>query len=283
MTLEVISEHACFGGTMGYYRHPAETTQCPMQFSVYRPPAAASGPVPVVTWLSGLTCNEETFMIKAGAQRVAAELGLMLVSPDTSPRGHGVPDADDAAYDLGLGAGFYLNAVAPPWADHYRMYDYVTNELPRIVGERFDADLARQGIFGHSMGGHGALTIGLRNPSTYRSISAFAPIANPSDCPWGVKAFSNYLGGDRATWQEYDATALVNSVAATPANPLLVDQGMADQFLVEQLHPDKFAAACAERGVELRLRRHDGYDHGYFFIQSFIEDHLHHHAQYLGS
>ena len=235
----------------------------------------------MVTWLSGLTCTEETFMIKAGAQRLAAELGLVLVNPDTSPRGEGVADDPDGAYDLGLGAGFYLNATADPWRAHYQMYDYVTRELPALVAEHFPVDRTRQGIAGHSMGGHGALTIGLKNPETYASISAFAPIANPSACPWGEKAFTNYLGSDRETWREYDATELVASVDTLPANPMLVDQGMADQFLVEQLHPDRFESACAARGVDLSLRRHDGYDHGYYFIQSFIADHLNHHATLL--
>ena len=254
-----------------------------MQFAVYVPPQAADGKVPVVTYLAGLTCTEETFMIKAGAQRVAAELGLMLVAPDTSPRGDNVPDDPDGGWDFGLGAGFYVNATEAPWSKHYRMYDYVTRELNDIVLSEFAADPARQGITGHSMGGHGALTIGLRNPSQYRSISAFAPICNPIACPWGQKALPAYLGNDEAAWREHDATALIASVDTLPAAGLLVDQGLADAFLAEQLYPDRFEAACADRGVDLTLRRHDGYDHGYYFIATFIEDHLRHHASILSA
>ena len=281
MSLEVISEHRCFGGVVGFYRHRSALTDCAMRFSVYRPPQAADGPVPVVTWLSGLTCTEETFMIKAGAQRIAAELGLMLVNPDTSPRGDGVPDDPEGNYDMGLGAGFYVDALREPWSGHYRMYSYVTRELPDVVFANFPADRDRQGICGHSMGGHGALTIGLRNPGVYASISAFAPIVNPMECPWGRKAFSNYLGDDRDAWREYDATALVHGVEPRPAAPILVDQGLADQFLDEQLFPARLEAACAESGVALTLRRHEGYDHGYYFIATFIEDHLRHHARHL--
>ena len=281
MTVEILSEHACFGGTVGYYRHRAESTDCDMQFSVFRPPQAALGRVPVLTWLSGLTCTEETFMIKSGAQRVAAELGLMLVNPDTSPRGEDVPDDPDGGWDFGIGAGFYVNATEAPWDRHYRMYDYVTRELPELVAAEFAADTAKQGIFGHSMGGHGALTIGLRNPETYASMSAFAPICNPSDCPWGVKALSNYLGSDRDGWRDYDATELVRRISERPRHAILIDQGSADQFLAEQLHPDRFATACSDKDIALTLRRHDGYDHGYFFIASFVEDHLRHHARCL--
>jgi len=281
MTLETLSEHAAFGGTVGFYRHQAESTACPMQFSVFRPPQAADGPVPVLTWLSGLTCTEETFMIKSGAQRVAAELGLMIVNPDTSPRGEDVPDDPEGAYDFGIAAGFYLNATEEPWHRHYRMYDYVACELPALIFREFPGDRQRQGIFGHSMGGHGALTIGLRHPDIYTSVSAFAPICHPSDCPWGRKAFSNYLGEDRSAWGQWDATRLAASVDRKPQHPLLIDQGMADQFLDQELHPDDFQAACDEAGIELELRRHDGYDHGYYFISTFMEDHLRHHARYL--
>lgn len=281
--METIGEHAAFGGKVGYYRHSSRVTRCDMQFSVFVPPQAAQGPVPVLTWLSGLTCNEETFMIKAGAQRVAAELGLMLVAPDTSPRGDDVPDDPQQAYDFGLGAGFYLNATQSPWDRHYHMYDYVTRELPETVFENFPGDAKRQGIFGHSMGGHGALTIGLRNPQTYHSVSAFAPICSPSNCPWGHKALGNYLGEDRSAWRDYDACEIVKDLQEIPAQPILVDQGLADQFLADELNPELFEATCKARGVSLDLRRHPGYDHGYFFIATFMEDHLRHHAGILGS
>ena len=279
--MEIISEHRAFGGKVGFYRHRSEANNCDMQFAVFQPPQAGNGPVPTLTYLAGLTCTEETFMIKAGAQRLAAELGLMLVAPDTSPRGEGVPDDPEGAYDFGLGAGFYVNATEAPWNEFYHMYDYVTAELNDLVVARFPADRDRQGIFGHSMGGHGALTLGLRNPHIYSSISAFAPICSPVNCPWGKKALSNYLGADRSAWNACDATEIVRNLAETPASAILVDQGMADQFLEQELHPHLFEAACRERGVELVLRRHDGYDHGYYFISTFMEDHLHHHAKTL--
>lgn len=281
---QLLSEHRCYGGTVGYYRHAATSTGCDMRFAVFTPPAAAHGPVPVLTWLSGLTCTEEVFMIKAGAQRVAAELGLMLVAPDTSPRGADVPDAADGAWDLGQGAGFYVDASEPPWSRHYRMHEYVTAELTALVGEHFPADLARQGIFGHSMGGHGALVLGLRHPASYASISAFAPIAAPMRCPWGQKAFTAYLGADTASWGEWDATRLLEAGGSRADRPpILVDQGMDDQFLAEQLYPEALEAACQKAGQALELRRHEGYDHGYFFIATFIEDHLRHHAAILGA
>jgi S-formylglutathione hydrolase len=284
MTIETISEHASFGGKVGFYRHASVVNHCDMRFSVFIPPQAAGSKVPVLTFLSGLTCTEETFMIKSGAQRVAAELGVMLASPDTSPRGEGVPDDPEGAYDFGLGAGFYLNATESPWSRHFQMYDYVTKELPAVVFENFPGSRQRQGIFGHSMGGHGALTIGLKNTDTYRSISAFAPIANPVNCPWGQKAFSNYLGADRSAWNEYDATELVKRNGATkPAYRILIDQGLADQFLQQELHPQNFATACKANGVALELRQHDGYDHGYYFISTFMEDHLRHHAGILNT
>ena len=282
MHIETLSEHRCFGGRVGFYRHASASTRCDMRFSVFVPPQAADGPVPALTWLSGLTCTEETFMIKAGAQRIAAEVGLMLIAPDTSPRGDGVPDDPDGAWDFGLGAGFYVNATEAPWYGHYRMYDYVTEELQAVVGENFPLDTARQGIFGHSMGGHGALTLGLRNPGLYRSISAFAPISNPTNCPWGQKALGHYLGQDRSTWAASDACEIVRGLERLPAAGLLVDQGLADPFLEEQLHPHRLEEACSARGVELELRRHEGYDHGYYFISTFIEDHLRHHADILG-
>ena len=279
--MEIISEHACFGGTVGFYRHTSAVNNCDMQFSVYQPPQAADRPVPVVTFLSGLTCTEETFMIKSGAERIAAELGLMLVNPDTSPRGTGVPDDPDGAYDFGLGAGFYLNATEAPWNQHFHMYDYLTGELPEVLLANFPGDRDRQGITGHSMGGHGALTVGLKNPHIYKSISAFAPICSPINCPWGQKALGNYLGADQSTWIEYDATELVKRLDAIPEHKILIDQGMADQFLEQELHPHLFEAACEEKGVALKLRRHDGYDHGYYFISSFMEDHLRFHLDIL--
>lgn len=281
MNIETLSEHACFDGKVGFYRHASRCNDCDMRFAVFVPPQAKDGPVPVLTWLAGLTCTEETFMIKAGAQRLAAKLGLLLVAPDTSPRGEGVPDDPEGAYDFGLGAGFYVNATEEPWRRHYRMYDYVTQELPAIVAEHFPADGERQGIFGHSMGGHGALTIGLRNPQAYRSISAFAPVSSPLNCPWGDKALGNYLGADRETWAEYDATELARAVETKPAAKILVDQGLADQFLAEQLKPALLEDACRASGIALELRRHQGYDHGYYFISTFIADHLEHHAAVL--
>lgn len=279
--METISEHACFGGTMGFYRHASAFNNCSMQFSVYQPPQASRNPVPALTFLSGLTCTEETFMIKSGAQRVAAALGLMLISPDTSPRGEDVPDDPDGAYDFGLGAGFYLNASEDPWKRHYQMYDYVTRELPATVFANFPGDESRQGITGHSMGGHGALTIGLKNPDTYRSISAFAPICSPRNCPWGQKALGHYLGDDQDSWAEYDATEIVLNLKDKPAEKILVDQGMSDQFLQQELHPHLLESACKDSSIELELRRHDGYDHGYYFISTFMEDHLQFHASVL--
>jgi S-formylglutathione hydrolase len=281
--METISEHACFGGTVGFYRHASAVNNCYMQFSVFQPPQAVGGPVPVVTYLAGLTCTEETFMTKAGAQRMAAELGLMLVAPDTSPRGDGVPDDPDGAYDFGLGAGFYLNATEAPWNKNFHMYDYLTKELPDILFANFPGNRERQGITGHSMGGHGALTVGLKNPDTYKSISAFAPICSPVNCPWGQKALGNYLGSEQSPWADYDATELVKTLEALPAHKILVDQGMADQFLEQELHPHLFEAVCEEKGVALELRRHDGYDHGYYFISTFMEDHLQHHADILNT
>ncbi|HUG97575.1 MAG TPA: S-formylglutathione hydrolase [Gammaproteobacteria bacterium] len=281
--LETISEHRCFGGTVGYFRHHSAVNDCEMRFAVYTPPAASRGRVPVVTWLAGLTCTEETFMIKAGAQRAAAELGLMLVAPDTSPRGAAVPDAEDGAWELGLGAGFYVDATERPWSHNYRMHSYVAAELPEIIAAAFSADMGRQGICGHSMGGHGALVMGLRYPDVYRSVSAFAPIAAPSRCPWGRKAFTAYLGADPGAWADWDATELVRRSGDLRGRAtILIDQGLDDQFLAAQLYPEAFEAACAEAGQALELRRHAGYDHGYFFIATFIEDHLRHHAKRLG-
>lgn len=272
--IEKISTHLCFGGTQGFYRHSSAETGTAMRFSVFVPPG--KGPFPVVWFLSGLTCTEENFTTKAGAQRTAAELGLMLVAPDTSPRGDGV--ADDAAYDFGMGAGFYVDATRPPWAAHYRMRSYIERELPGLIAANFPADMAAQGITGHSMGGHGALTIALRDPGRFRSVSAFAPIASPMRCPWGEKALTGYLGEDRQAWRAYDATALIEDGARV--SELLVDQGEADSFLETQLKPDLLAEACRRAGIPLTLRRQPGYDHSYYFIASFIEDHLRwHHAR----
>ena len=281
MTIETLSETNCFGGRMGFYRHASGANNCDMQFSVFVPPQAADGKVPVLTFLSGLTCTEENFMVKSGAQRYAAELGIMLVSPDTSPRGEGVPDDHDGNYDFGLAAGFYLNATEEPWSQHYHMYDYVVEELPRLLAEALPADMGRQGIMGHSMGGHGALTIGLKNPGTYQSISAFAPICSPINCPWGQKALGNYLGDNARAWAKHDAVELIGTVDVTPRNRILVDQGLSDQFLEQELYPHLFEGACRDNDVDLDMRRHAGYDHGYYFIASFMEDHLRHHAAIL--
>ncbi len=288
--LQTLSEHACFGGRQGFYQHHSPAIGLPMKFGVFTPPQAlgpGAGPVPALVWLAGLTCNEETFAIKAGAQRVAAALGLMLVTPDTSPRGTDLEGADadaDAAWDFGTGAGFYLDATAAPWQKHWRMESYVTQDLLAELATSFPLRAGAVGLFGHSMGGHGALTLGLRHPGLFRSVSAFAPIAAPTQCPWGEKAFSGYLGDDRKTWAAHDATELVRAGhrLAKGAPGLLIDQGEADKFLAEQLHPHLFEAACAKAGVPLTLRRHAGFDHGYYFIASFIEDHLRHHLQALG-
>ena len=283
MSIETLSETRCFGGRIGFYRHASKANHCDMRFSVFVPPQAADGKVPVVTFLSGLTCTEENFMVKSGAQRVAAELGIMLVSPDTSPRGEGVPDDPDGEYDFGLGAGFYVNATQEPWSRHYNMYDYVTRELLPAVFGNFPGDAERHGLMGHSMGGHGALTVGLRNPHLFRSLSAFAPICTTLGSPWGRKALGHYLGSDTGAWTDYDAS----EVARRVTNPrhwgtILVDQGNDDAFLAEQLHPELLEKACAESGLDLELRYHDGYDHGYYFISTFIEEHLRHHAARLG-
>lgn len=279
MALEQVSAARCFGGTQHVFRHASSATKCDMRFAVFVPPQAARGPVPVVWFLSGLTCTEENFTVKAGAQRVAAERGLMLVAPDTSPRGPGVPDDPEGAYDFGLGAGFYVDATEAPWSTHYRMRTYVESELPALVAAELPADPARQGIMGHSMGGHGALTIALRDPGRFASVSAFAPIVSPMNCPWGEKALGGYLGPDRSTWRDYDACALIENGARLPA--LLVDQGTADGFLASQLKPELLEAACETAGQPLTLRRQDGYDHSYFFIATFVADHLRWHADRL--
>ncbi len=277
-TIVTLSEHSCFGGVQGFYEHDSDETGTRMRFGVFAPEQARHGPVPVLFFLAGLTCSEETFAIKAGAQRHAAAHGLMLVTPDTSPRGTGIADAD-ASWDFGTAAGFYLDASEAPWSQHWRMGSYVTRELRKLVFQRFGAREDRVGLFGHSMGGHGALTLALNNPGLYRSVSAFAPIAAPMRCPWGVKAFSGYLGDDTAAWARHDATELVKSGARAPE--LLIDQGLSDKFLAEQLHPDLFEAACRAAGQPLTLRRHEGYDHGYYFVASFMADHIAHHARRL--
>jgi S-formylglutathione hydrolase len=282
VALELISQHRCFGGWQRYYRHESAQIGLPMRFSVYLPPQAEQGPVPVLFYLAGLTCTEETFMIKAGAQRLAAELGVMLVAPDTSPRGANVP-GEDENWDLGTGAGFYVDATTPAWRTHYRMYSYVTEELHAIVtGGALPGDASRTGIFGHSMGGHGALVLALRNPAKFRSVSAFAPIAAPSLCPWGKKAFGAYLGADVQDWAAYDASALMRQARQPFPGGILIDQGESDQFLAEQLYPEVFEQACAAAGQPLTLRRHEGYDHGYYFISTFIEDHIRFHVERLG-
>lgn len=274
-------EHACFGGTVGFHEHHSAACDATMRFAVYTPPQAASGPVPVLYYLAGLTSTPETFMTKSAAQRTAAEHGLMLVSPDTSPRGLGLLGEDDD-YDFGSGAGFYIDATVAPWSRHYNMYTYVVSELPAIVREHFPASPV-QGIFGHSMGGHGALTLALKNPDLYRSVSAFAPISAPTQVPWGKKAFSGYLGPDEAAWRDHDASGLVREHAFPDGRTILVDQGTADEFLEEQLSPGVFEAACADAGQPLDFRHHQGYDHGYYFISTFMEDHIRHHARYLNA
>lgn len=279
-TLVTRNQHLCFGGIQGFYQHDSQTIGLPMRFSVYQPPQAQFGSVPVLFFLAGLTCTEETFMIKAGAQRFAAELGLMLVTMDTSPRQTGIPGEADA-WDFGAGAGFYLDATQTPWSKFYRMESYITQELRKIILTQFPVNRNQLGIFGHSMGGHGALTLALRNPGMYQSVSAFAPIVTPMHCPWGQKAFSCYLGNKQENWREHDATALVEDGNQLPA--LLIDQGLNDQFLNEQLNPDRFEAACKKAGQALTVRYHNGYDHGYYFISTFMDDHLKHHWDLLKS
>ena len=276
MTIERIEHRACFGGWQDVYRHHSDVLGCDMNFAVYLPPQAATQKLPVLYWLSGLTCTEQNFITKAGAQRYAAEHGVIIVAPDTSPRGDDVADAE--GYDLGKGAGFYVNATQAPWSTHYRMYDYMVSELPALIEADFPVTTERA-ISGHSMGGHGALVIALKNPGRYRSVSAFSPIVAPSQAPWGEKAFTAYLGEDRAAWKSYDATALI--AEASERLPLLVNQGDADEFLANQLKPELLQAACAEAGHPLQLRLQPGYDHSYYFIESFIGEHIAHHAAAL--
>ena len=279
--IKTLSEHRCFGGVQRFLEHESREIGLPMRFSVYLPPQAAVGKVPAVMFLAGLTCNEETFMVKAGAQRLAAELGIALVAPDTSPRGANVPGEADS-WDFGVAAGFYLDATEAPWAKHWRMESYLIGEFLPLLGAQFPIDLQKLGLSGHSMGGHGALTLALRHPGLFKSLSAFAPICAPTRCPWGEKAFGGYLGADREQWLAHDASALMQSQTAAPyPEGILVDQGLADKFLADQLHPHRLEAACRAVGQPLTLRRHEGYDHGYYFVQSFVAEHLVHHARSL--
>jgi S-formylglutathione hydrolase len=274
---ETLAEHRSFSGVQGFYRHASTACAGPMRFAVYRPPQAERGPVPVLYYFSGLTCTEENFVIKAGAQRVASELGLMLVVPDTSPRNTGIPgEADDS--EFGAGAGFYLDATQAPWSQHFNMYTYVTAELPALIAKHFPADMTRESVFGHSMGGHGALTVALKNPQRYKSLSALAPICAPMRAAWTQKAFARYLGDDRETWKDYDATELVKRKRFP--GTILIDQGEVDEFM-GGLRPDLFALACSEAGQALNLRMRPGYNHSYYFVSTFVEDHLRHHAKAL--
>ena len=281
-TLDLLSTHACFGGAQRYYQHNSREIGLPMKFAVYLPPQALAGAtVPALVYLAGLTCNEETFMVKAGAQRLASELGIALVAPDTSPRGAGM-DGESDSWDFGVGAGFYLDATQAPWSAHWRMESYLMGELLPAIVSQLPVDGDRLGVFGHSMGGHGALTLALRHPGIFKTLSAFAPICAPSQCPWGEKAFTGYLGADQTEWAAHDATVLMQNQPLAPyPHGILIDQGQGDKFLEEQLHPHLFEAACTTIGQPLQLRRHAGYDHGYYFVQSFMSDHLAHHAKGL--
>lgn len=277
--MEQIDNQRSFGGEQRRYKHSSEVLSCEMHFSIYLPPQAKEGPVPILYWLSGLTCTDENFVTKAGAQQYAAEQGVAIVAPDTSPRGEGVPDDPDAAYDFGLGAGFYVNATQEPWRRHYQMYEYILEELPFLVNANFPVDSERTGIFGHSMGGHGALTIALKNPGRYRSVSAFSPICSPLNCPWGEKALGNYLGASTEDWQQYDTTVLVRQ--ATERLPVLIDQGDADNFLKEQLKTPLLVLASQDADYPIEIRMQSGYDHSYYFIATFIGDHIRFHANNL--
>ncbi len=279
--IETVSEKTCFDGVQGFYTHASEICACDMSFAVYRPPQADAGErLPAVTYLAGLTCTPETFAVKAGAQRVAAELGLVLIMPDTSPRGVDLPGEDDS-YDFGAAASFYLDATREPWSRHYQMASYLTREFQEVVAANFPVDTRRQGILGHSMGGHGALTLHLKNPGLFRTCSAFAPVVAPMQVPWGTKAFTGYLGEDKEAWKSYDACQLV---AARPSKArILIDQGTQDQFLERELKPHLFETTAKEAGQPHELRWHEGYDHSYYFIQTFVEDHLRHHAETLAA
>jgi len=277
-SIETLAEHACFGGVQGFYRHASTACDGPMRFGVFVPPTARGGRLPTLFWLAGLTCTEETFAIKAGAQRIAAELGMVLVTPDTSPREPQLP-GDRESWDFGQGAGFYVDAAQAPWSAHYRMSTYVTEELPALIDARFPTDPARRGVFGHSMGGHGALVTALRHPGRYRSVSAFAPISSPTQVPWGQEALGAYLGGDREAWKAYDACELITRTAEHL--PLRVDQGLDDEFIDRSLRPDRLKDACEKAGHPLDLRLHAGYDHSYYFVASFIGEHVAYHAEAL--
>ena len=276
--MELLSSVKSFGGEQRRYKHQSSVLGCEMIFAAYMPPQAANGPVPVIYYLSGLTCTDENFVTKAGAQRMAADLGVAIIAPDTSPRGEDVPDDEEGAWDFGLAAGFYLNATQAPWNKHYHMYDYVVSELPALVEPELNLDGERRAIMGHSMGGHGALTIALKNEARFKSVSAFSPIVAPSQVPWGHKAFGNYLGDDKASWAQYDATELLN---ADHKIPMFIDQGGADSFLEEQLKPEIFVEKAKALGSNLRFEMRDGYDHSYYYIASFIEEHLRFHAEHL--
>ena len=280
MALEQIGSNQSFGGQQLRYKHQSSVLNCEMTFSIYLPAQAEKGPVPVLYWLSGLTCNDENFVQKAGAQQHAAEHGIAIVCPDTSPRGDGVADDPEGAYDMGLGAGFYVNATQQPWAEHYQMYSYITDELPALINGEFPVDSQRASISGHSMGGHGALTIALKNPGQYKSVSAFSPIVSPLSCPWGDKVLSNYLGDDREIWAQYDSVELVKS--ATEHLPVLVDQGDSDNFLVEQLKTELLISAAEKADYPMQIRMQPNYDHSYFFIATFIGEHIAFHARALG-
>ena len=277
--MQVTGEHHVFGGQLQYVEHEARSTNCTMRFTVFLPPQAKAGNCATLIYLAGLTCSAENFTTKAHAYQLAAELGLILVAPDTSPRGDDV--ANDEAYDLGQGAGFYINTTEEPWAPHFQMESYIAEELPELLAENFPVHAEKMGIFGHSMGGHGALTLHLKYPETFKSVSAFAPICAPTKCAWGEKAFTNYLGADEDQWTAHDATELMLASEFDSRAPILIDQGAADQFLADQLHPHLFEEACQAKGHELTLRMQAGYDHSYFFIQSFMQDHLRHHAECL--
>jgi S-formylglutathione hydrolase len=278
--MDIISQHYCHGGNVTFFKHDSPLMGCEMRFCLFLPPQANNGPVPLITYLSGLTCNEETFSFKACAYEEASRLGLALLSPDTSPRGKDVPD--DEAWDIGQGAGFYVDALKSPWSKNYKMYSYITSELRELVLNNFQINSEKLGIFGHSMGGHGALVLYLKNPNLYKSVSAFAPICSPSNVPWGTKAFMTYLGDDKELWKEYDACELMkNSTEASSRPTILIDQGLGDQFLEVQLQPEQFVAACEEVNQSVNLRRHEKYDHGYYFIQTFVSEHLHHHKGVL--
>jgi len=279
--LQRIESHACHGGVQEVWQHDSATLGCSLRFGVYLPPQAQQGACPVLYWLSGLTCTEQNFITKAGAQRYAAEHGLILVSPDTSPRGDDVPDDENKAWDFGLGAGFYINATQAPFDKNYRMYDYVQSELPALIAKEFGdkIDSTRQSISGHSMGGHGALTLAIRNPQQYKSVSAFSPIVAPTQCAWGEKAFGNYFGDNKTLWAEHDTCELITARGFD--KPILVEQGLADNFLINQLKPELLEDACKNSNVQLTVNRREGYDHSYYFISTFFENHLRYHAKYL--